>query len=503
MEDGQPSERLDWLKRRVIMEYINNWINGKEVKSKNDGWLEKNNPHSGEIMSYVADSSLDDVSSAVDAAEKAFFEWSALTPVKRGQILMRIVDEMKANKHSLAKIIATEAGKPPQDAIGEVDGSILQGEFFSGEGMRLYGKSLTSAMPGKQSFTIRQPRGIAGLIVPANTPIANIAWKTFPALICGNTVVLKAAEDTPSIANFFAHLTKNAGLPDGVFNVIQGKGQPAGSSLVENPRVDVISFTGSTDVGRWIAREAGKRLARVSLELGGNNPFVVCDDADIEQAVHWATLSAFSNAGQRCASASRIIVFNNIYDEFVSNFISKAKSLRLGIDDKSDLGPLISCAQQKNVFTAIQEAEKEGGVILCGGANVDDSYLKNGNYVLPTIIEGLSPNSKLSCNEIFGPLTTIHRVDNISEALNMANMGKYGLTAAVHTKNLDRAMWFSQKVKAGVANVNIGTYGSEPHMPFGGYGASGNGTREPGVEALDVYTELKNISLFSASMDNN
>jgi len=345
---------------------------------------------------------------------------------------------------------------------------------------------------------VRQPRGIAGLIVPANTPIANIAWKAFPALICGNTVVLKAAEDTPDIANFFAHLTKDAGLSDGVFNVIQGKGSPAGSSLVENPRVDVISFTGSTNVGRWIAEVAGRRLARVSLELGGKNPFVVCDDADIEQAVNWASLSAFSNAGQRCASGSRIIVFNDVYDEFVDELITKANSLKLGIDVDCDLGPLINQSQQENVLAAIQEAKNEGGVILCGGTASEENELKNGHYVLPTIIGGLSPTAKLSCQEVFGPVATLHKVANMSEALELANSGEYGLTSAIHTNSFERAMCFSQKVKAGVANVNIGTFGSEPHMPFGGFGASGNGTREPGVEALDVYTELKNISLFSA-----
>ena len=238
------------------MNNIPNWINGKEAQPTTGAWLEKRDPHTGQTMSLVADSSSEDVSLALDAAEAAFMEWSCMTPIARGQVLADIVASMKTNKVELAACIASETGKPPQDAEGEVSGAIQQGSFFAGEGMRLYGRTLTSAMPGKQSFTVRQPRGIAGLIVPANTPIANIAWKAFPALITGNTVVMKAAEDAPAIANLFAQLAQEAGLPDGVFNVIQGNGQPAGSSLVEDPRVDIISFTGSSDVKK--EREGGQ-----------------------------------------------------------------------------------------------------------------------------------------------------------------------------------------------------------------------------------------------------
>ena len=291
---------------------IPNWINGQETQPENGDWLDKFNPHNDELLCQVADSDAADVQHAISTAAAAFPAWSDLTPVKRGQILGEIVAAMKRRADELAECIAIETGKPPQDAKGEIDGAILQAEYFAGEGMRLHGRSLTSGMPGKYSHTVRQPRGIAGLIVPANTPIANIAWKTFPALICGNTVALKAAEDSPRIALLFAQLTKEAGLPDGVFNVVQGRGQPAGAALVTDERVNVISFTGSTGVGRWIAEVGGKRLARVSLELGGKNPFGVCDDADLDQAVHWAALSAFSNAGQRCAAGSRVIVFKSV-----------------------------------------------------------------------------------------------------------------------------------------------------------------------------------------------
>lgn len=473
---------------------IPNWIGGEPSQPLENRWLDKFNPHNGQLLCQFAGSSAADSGRAVDAAAAAFAGWAEQTAVKRGQILMEIAGAMKRRAGELAECIAVETGKPPQDAGGETAGSILQAEYFAGEGMRLHGRSLTSGMPGKYSHTVLQPRGVAGLIVPANTPLANIAWKTFPALICGNTVVLKAAEDAPRIALLFAELTKEAGLPDGVFNVVQGEGRSAGTALVSDERVNVLSFTGSTAVGRWIAAEAGKRLARVSLELGGKNPLVVCDDADLDQAVHWASLSAFSNAGQRCAAGSRIVVFRSIYEAFLDRMVEKARRLKLGVTAGSDLGPVVSRRQQQSILAAIERAKQQGGIVLCGGGAPQEAELADGYYVQPTLVEGLSTSADLSCKEIFGPVATLHVVDSLGEALQVANAAEFGLTASIHTRSVDRAMWFAQRVKAGVANVNMGTYGSEPHMPFGGFGASGNGTREPGVEALAVYAELKNIS---------
>lgn len=482
----------------MSLERIGNWINGRPALPAGDAWLDKFSPHDGSLLCQVADSSAVDVAQAVGAAAAAFAAWSEMTPVRRGQILGDLVALMKRHADELAACIALEAGKPPEDARGETGGAILQAEYFAGEGMRLHGRSLTSGTPGKSSHTVRVARGVAGLIVPANTPIANIAWKVFPALVCGNTVVLKAAEDTPRIAQRFAELTREAGIPDGVFNVIQGRGQPAGAALVEDSRVAVISFTGSTGVGRWIAEIAGRRLARVSLELGGKNPFVVCDDADLDRAVHWASLSAFSNAGQRCAAGSRLLVFRKVYDEFVGRLVSKAKSLRLGVESGCDLGPVINRRQQQGILAAIAAVGAEGGRVLCGGGP-GEGALESGCYIRPTLVEGLSADSGIARRELFGPVATLHQVEDLREALALANGTEYGLTAAIHTRNVDRAMWFAQRVRAGVANVNLGTFGSEPHMPFGGFGASGNGTREPGVEALDVYSELKNISFLTRS----
>jgi len=330
--------------------------------------------------------------------------------------------------------------------------------------------------------------------VPANTPIANIAWKIFPALICGNTLVLKASEDAPEIAILMAKLSKKAGIPDGVFNVIQGTGLSAGSPLVENEKVSIISFTGSTAVGKYIASSVGKRMGRVSLELGGKNPLVVCSDADIDNAIYWSALSAFSNAGQRCASGSKILIFEDIYEEFSQKLTEKALSLKLGIEDTCDLGPVMNNKQQDNILKSLNQAIKQGGKILCGGKKSNDPSLVDGFYIEPTLIEGLCEDAELSGNEIFGPVASLYSIKDLEQAIEISNSTDYGLTAAIHTTDIDTAVQYAQKVRAGVININSGTYGSEPHMPFGGFGSSGNGTREPGVEALDVYSETKNIS---------
>ena len=326
---------------------INNWINGTESEPINKRWLDKFNPHNGQMDCVFADSNEEDVDMAVSYAKSSFSAWSDITPVERGNILFRFVDKMRDSEKLLAECVARETGKSLKDAAGEVQGAIAQGEFFAGEGRRLYGRSLTSAVPGKYSHTVRMPLGVAGLIVPANTPIANIAWKIFPSLICGNTVVLKASEDSPEVALIMAKISKQAGIPDGVFNVIQGTGKAAGIPLVECEKVELISFTGSTNVGKSIAEIISRRMGRVSLELGGKNPLVICSDADMHNAVHWASLSAFSNAGQRCASGSKLIIFEDIYEEFTKLLIDKAKSLKLGIEDDCDLGPVMNANQEK------------------------------------------------------------------------------------------------------------------------------------------------------------
>jgi aldehyde dehydrogenase (NAD+) len=478
---------------KIIPNTVLNWINGTEASAVSQATFGKLSPHSGEELCRVARSNGRDVKAAIGAARKAQPSWAETTPVQRADILHDITLLMRKHREEIATIVAAETGMSLQAALGETGGAIAQGEFMAGEGRRFYGRTTTSAVANKYAMIVRQPLGVAGLIIAANTPIANVAWKVFPALLCGNAAVLKAAEDTPATAWYFGKIAHEAGLPPGVLNIIQGYGREAGEPLVADPDVDVVSFTGSTAVGRQIASIAGQRLAKVSLELGGKNPLIVCDDADLDNAARWVILSAFSNAGQRCAAASRIIIFDSIYDQFRDMLLDGTRKLTLGPSDADDLGPVINEKQLKNMLAAVEQARKEGAAVLIGGNRLTDTAHGGGFYMAPTFVENADPHSRISTTELFGPIACLYRVNDFAQALEMANDSPYGLTACIHTRSIHRATEFSQKVQAGMAVVNAGTYGSEPHMPFGGLKQSGNGWREPGTEALDVYSDLKNI----------
>jgi len=465
---------------------IANHIAGEERPAASGETIEKRSPASGEVISLVARSGREDVDAAITAAVEAQRGWAKRTPADRGLVLRRIAQLLERDAEEIAAIVAAETGKSPKDAMGETGGAIEMGYFVAGEGRRLYGKTTTSAVANRQAMVVRQPLGVAGLIIAANTPIANVAWKVFPALVCGNAAVLKASEDTPETALAFARLAAEAGLPAGVLNVVQGLGPEAGQPIVEDPRVMVVSFTGSTAVGRMIAKVGGERLAKVCLELGGKNPFVVCDDADLDAAATAAALSAYSNAGQRCAAGSRIIVFEEVYDLFREKLLERTDKQRVGPDDEHDFGPVINERQLAHMLRRVREAKEAGATILAGGHRLPG----DGYYMAPTLIEG---SEDLTATELFGPITTLHKVSSFDEAVEVANASPYGLTAAVWTASIHRGQEFLQRIQSGVAAVNGPTYGSEPHMPFGGVRDSGTGWREAGTEALDVYSDLKTI----------
>jgi acyl-CoA reductase-like NAD-dependent aldehyde dehydrogenase len=476
-----------------IPEKILNWIGGVQEEASGGRTFTKLSPVTGAALCVAARSGPGDIDRAVRVARAVQPAWAGLTPVRRGEILFEITRAMRGYKEGIARVVSLETGMSFKAALGETDGAIAQGEFMAGEGRRLYGRTSTSAVANKYAMTIRQPVGTAGLIIAANTPIANVAWKVFPALVCGNAAVLKAAEDTPATAWIFGKIAQEAGLPAGVLNIVQGYGEEAGAPLVAHPDVDLISFTGSTAVGREIASIAGRRLAKVSLELGGKNPLLVCDDADLEDAAKWVLLSAFSNAGQRCAAGSRIIVFQEIYERFRETLLTRMKGLKVGPGDEDDFGPVINLDQLNHMLSAVDRARAKGAVILAGGHRLTDSSHAQGFFMAPTLIEGADPEDEISTFELFGPIACLYRVKGFQDGLTMANRSPYGLTACIHTRSIHRATEFVQKVQAGVAVVNAGTYGSEPHMPFGGLKQSGNGSREPGTEALDVYSELKDV----------
>ncbi|HMH54961.1 MAG TPA: aldehyde dehydrogenase family protein, partial [Gemmatimonadales bacterium] len=339
---------------------ILNYVDGAERPAAGGECFAKLAPATGRPLCSVARSRAADVEAAVDAARRAWPAWADATPVYRGDLLRELALSLREHQDELARLVHIETGKSLKDARGETAGAVEMGFFVAGEGRRFYGRTTTSAVPNKVAMTVRQPLGVAGLIIAANTPIANVAWKVFPALLCGNTVVLKPSEDAPAAAWAFARLAAGIGLPAGVLNLINGMGEEAGAPLVESAGVDVVSFTGSTSVGRWIQQTAGARLAKICLELGGKNPLIVCDDADLELAANWAVLSAFSNAGQRCASGSRIIVFDKVYEKFRDLLVERTRRLRVGCGDDDDFGPVINQQQLESMLQAVATARHNG-----------------------------------------------------------------------------------------------------------------------------------------------
>jgi alpha-ketoglutaric semialdehyde dehydrogenase len=466
-----------------------NLVDGEPRPAADGQTLEKRSPVTDEVISLLPRSGSADVEAAIDAACRAQPEWAARTAVERGTILRRVAALLERDAHSIAAIVAAETGKAPKEALGETGGAVEMGYFVAGEGRRLYGKVMPSAVPHRHAMITRQPVGVAGLIIAANTPIANVAWKVFPALMCGNAAVLKASEDTPDTANAFARLAADAGVPAGVLNVVHGLGEEAGQPLVESRKVDLISFTGSTAVGRLIARVAGERLAKVCLELGGKNPLIVCDDADLAGAARTTALSAFSNAGQRCAAGSRIIVFDSVYEEFRDLLVRSAAALRVGPTDDDDFGPVINERQMNAMLGSVERAVADGATLLHGGVRIGD----RGCFVAPTLIEGADDGAEITRTELFGPIATLHRVPDFDAALELANDSPYGLTAALWSDSVHRGQEFIARIRSGVASVNGPTYGSEPHWPFGGVRDSGTGWREAGTEAIEVYSELKTV----------
>lgn len=477
----------------AIPDVVRNHVGGEEQPAIEGATFAKIDPATGREICRVARSTRADVDRAVVRARAAQPAWAASTVVKRGEILRRIAMLMLEHKPALAALVAKETGKSVKDALGETDAAIEMGFFVAGEGRRFYGTTTTSAAPNKAALVIRQPLGVAGLIIAANTPIANVAWKAFPALLCGNAAILKASEDTPLSAWAFAQIAREAGVPEGVYSTIHGFGEEAGAPLVEHPDVDIISFTGSTAVGRWIAETTGRRLVKTCLELGGKNPLIVCDDADLKNAVTWAIGSAFSNAGQRCAAGSRLIVFDAVYDKFKAMLLEAVRGLHVGSSDGDDFGPVISEQQMQAMLASIERARATGAVVLTGGERLQDAAHQGGFFVAPTVIEHGSTNDELTRTELFGPITSLYRVSSFDEAVTLANDSPFGLTASIHTRSIHRAMTFIGRIQAGVAVVNGGTYGSEAHMPFGGLKHSGNGWREAGTAALDVYSDLKTV----------
>jgi aldehyde dehydrogenase (NAD+) len=468
----------------VIPAEVPNLVAGEERPPASGTWLDKVRPADGTHLCRVARSGPVDAAAAVVAASDAQREWASRTAVARGDVVRAIAELLRARREEASELVAAETGKPLALALGETDAAVEMGFFVAGEGRRSYGRTTTASMPHRTVLTLRRPVGVAALLISFNTPLPNVAWKAFPSIFCGNASVLKPSEHAPVSAWWLGRLCLEAGVPPGVLNVIHGLGPEAGMPLVEHPRVDLVSFTGSAASGRVIAEAAGRRLAKTVMEMGGKNALVVCDDADLDRAVEWTLASAFSNAGQRCAAASRIMVFEAVYDDFRGRLLA-------AIGELDDIGPVISEASMERILGAVDAATAAGATVLAGGSRVGE----RGWHVAPTVVEGAAPDAPLSCDELFGPVAALYRVAGLEEAVALVNDSPYGLTAAIHTASVHRAMRFAEGVAAGVVVVNAGTHGSEPHMGFGGVKQSGTGWKEAGAEALDVYSETQYVNL--------
>jgi aldehyde dehydrogenase (NAD+) len=477
----------------LFPELVNHWINDAEVASKNGATFEKRRPQDDGVIAKVARGGRDEVALALNTAAAAAPGWARWPVPKRGAVLGKAAQLLREREPAFGEIVQQETGKPWKNAVAEVASSADLAVFMEGEGSRLYGRTLPSPIPNRTVQTLRSPIGICAAIMPFNSPLAGVAWKVFPALLCGNAVVVKSHELTPYTAVAFGTLLKDAGVPAGVYSVVQGFGSEAGAALVADDRVGVVSFTGSSATGKLIQKVVSERkvLAKVCLELGGKNPFVVCDDADLDAAAELASASAFIDAGQRCASGSRIVVFDRVYDEFRARFLDRVAKVKVGSGPDDDCGPVISQANLDRLIGQVKGAVSRGATLVAGGGAAAEKA--PGYYMQPTVLENVSPADEVSQAELFGPVTCLYRVGGFEEAVHLANGTNYGLTGAIHTTNLHRAQEFITRYQGGLVSINGATYGSGPHMPFGGVKNSGNGFREPGTEALDVYTELKTV----------
>jgi alpha-ketoglutaric semialdehyde dehydrogenase len=473
-----------------------NHIAGKSVAAADGRTFESRNPaHRDEVIGVFARSGARDVDAAVEAAKDAYPGWRATPWPRRAEIILRAAEELERNKEELAHLMTREMGKVLTEARGDVQEAIDMGKFIAGEGRRAFGETVPSELRDKWAMTMRQPFGVVGCITPWNFPIAIPSWKIFPAVMAGNAVVLKPAEDTPLCALRFVEALETAGLPPGVVNIVFGFGEEAGDPLVRHPDVAAVYFTGSVEVGRAVSEICGRMLKKCSLELGGKNAIVVLADADIELAVDGALWGAFGTSGQRCTASSRLIVERAAVDLFTSRLLDRAGALRLGdgLDERVDIGPVINESQLRRIdsYTAIGRAE--GAKLALGGEVARDGVLAEGNFYKPTVFTDVAPSMRIAQEEIFGPTTAVMPVASVDEALAVANSTHYGLSLSVYTNDLRKAFRAIDQMHAGIVYVNAPTIGAEIQLPFGGTRDTGNGHREAGGHVLDEFSEWKSI----------
>jgi len=473
-----------------------NYIGGEWLKSASGESFENINPaDTNDVVGRFPLSNEEDVDKAVEAAKNAATRWRRTPAPKRAEILFRLARILERDKDKFSREMTREMGKVLKETGGDVQEAIDCTYFTAGEGRRLHGFTTPAEMPNKFAMCVRQPVGICGLITPFNFPMAIPSWKLIPALICGNTVVIKSGEDVPLSTINLVKSCEEAGIPAGVVNVVNGYHQP-GAALVNHKDVRLISFTGSTDTGRIIAEQCAGQNKIVSLEMGGKNAIIIMDDADIDNAVEGSLWGAFGTSGQRCTASSRLVVHKKVYKKFTEKLVERVKKLKVGngLDSKTEVGPVINQAAMDKILSYIEIGRAEDKATLaCGGNRLTKGDYKNGYFIEPTVFTDVAPKMRVGQEEIFGPVTSIIPFSTLDEAIEIVNDSKYGLSSAIYTQNVNQAFYAMQELYTGICYVNSATIGAEVHLPFGGTKGTGNGHREAGTQVLDIFTEWKSL----------
>ncbi|MFC2174509.1 aldehyde dehydrogenase family protein [archaeon] len=460
------------------------FIGGKWVKSTSGKTFASKNPATGGSIGTFQAGNAKDVDLAAKAARKAYKKYRLMPAPDRGEILFETARILKKNKKRLGRLVTDEMGKQISEGLGDVQEAIDVFEYMAAEGRRFFGHTTPSELPNKFAMTLRVPVGVCGLITPWNFPIAIPAWKLAPCLVAGNTAVFKPASDTPKCAMELVKILSEAGVPPGVVNLVTGSGREVGAPIVKHNGIDAISFTGSREVGEFVTQNAG--LKKVGIELGGKNPIIVMDDADLDLAVDGIVWAAFGTTGQRCTAASRAIVHKSVEKPLLAKLLKATGNLTIGYGMRADVGPLVNAAAVEKTKDYVAIGKKEGK-LFCGGNHLE------GNFFEPTIFTKVKPNARIAQEEIFGPVTSVITVSSLKEAITVANNIGYGLSSSIYTRDVNSAFTAMRDLEAGITYINAPTIGAEVHLPFGGTKATGNGTREAGIEGINEFSETKTV----------
>src|SRR5438132_1187659 len=474
-----------------------NYIGGRWVPSASSEWIENRNPaDTRDVIGRFPQSTEKDVDDAVAAAAQAFDGWRQTPAPRRAEILFRVGEILIRDKEKYTRDMTREMGKVLKEAGGDVQEAIDCTYYAAGEGRRLHGFTTPAEMPNKFAMCVRQPVGLCGLITPWNFPMAIPSWKLIPALVCGNTVVIKPAEDTPLSTYNLVKACEAAGIPPGVVNLVTGHGSNIGPAITNHPALRLISFTGSTETGRLVASACAERNGICSLEMGGKNVIMVLEDADIDLAIEGALWGAFGTSGQRCTASSRLVVHKKVYKRFANKLVERAEVLRVGngVDAKTDMGPVINADAVEKIMSYIDIGQHEDGATLaCGGKHLTRGEYAHGYFIQPTVFTDVAPDMRIAQEEIFGPVTAVIPASSLEEAIDIANGARYGLSASIYTRDVNRAFHAMNEMYTGIFYVNASPIGAEVHLPFGGTKATGNGHREAGTQVLDIFSEWKSV----------